>query len=185
VIPVFHESICQGGPVVVTHPEIIRYFMTIPEAAQLVIQAGAMCRGSDVFVLDMGEPVRIVDLARRMIRLSGLTVRDEDNPDGDIEIRFSGLRPGEKLYEELLIGENVDETDHALIMRAHEAFTPWPTLNQHLDRLRTFCHEFDDEAIRNELATLVGGYHPAEESVASVKEQIPPAPDTEFMPLRA
>ncbi|TXH93118.1 MAG: polysaccharide biosynthesis protein [Rheinheimera sp.] len=125
VVPLFREQIRSGGPITVTHPEIIRYFMTIPEAAQLVIQAGAMGKGGDVFVLDMGEPVRIVDLARRMVHLMGLEVRDALHPDGDIEIRFSGLRPGEKLYEELLIGENVRKTDHPRIMAAEELYLDW------------------------------------------------------------
>src|SRR5690606_12567145 len=117
VVPLFREQIKRGGPVTVTHKDIIRYFMTIPEAAQLVLQAGSMAQGGDVFVLDMGEPVRIVDLARRMIKLMGASVRDENNPDGDIEIVFTGLRPAEKLYEELLIGGNVVGTGHPMIMR--------------------------------------------------------------------
>jgi FlaA1/EpsC-like NDP-sugar epimerase len=125
VIPLFREQIHRGGPVTVTHTEVIRYFMTIPEAAQLVLQAGAMAKGGDVFVLDMGQPVRIADVARRMIHLSGLTVRDEENPEGDIEIQFTGLRPGEKLYEELLIGSNVTGTEHPMIMRAIEHSLPW------------------------------------------------------------
>ncbi|MFM7801259.1 MAG: UDP-N-acetylglucosamine 4,6-dehydratase family protein, partial [Limnohabitans sp.] len=122
VVPRFRQQIRDGGPVSLTHPEITRYFMTIPEAAQLVIQAGAMAKGGDVFVLDMGEPVRIMDLARRMIELSGLRVKDEKYPDGDIEIEISGLRPGEKLYEELLIGDNPKPTSHSRIMKAHEEF---------------------------------------------------------------
>ena len=128
VVPLFREQIKLGGPVTVTHPLIIRYFMTIPEAAQLVIQAGTMAEGGDVFVLDMGEPVKIVDLATRMINLTGLTVRDHNNPDGDIEIEFTGLRPAEKLYEELLIGENVSGTEHPRIMRAEEHFVPYEQL---------------------------------------------------------
>ncbi len=120
VVPLFREQIRKGGPVTVTHPEVERYFMTIPEAAQLVIQASAMAQGGDVFLLDMGEPVRILDLARRMIRLSGLEVRDEDHPEGDIEIRFTGLRSGEKLREELLIGSDDLPTEHPMIRRARE-----------------------------------------------------------------
>jgi len=120
VVPLFKKQIEKGGPITVTHPEITRYFMTIPEAAGLVLQAGAMGQGGDVFVLDMGAPVKIIELARRMVQLSGLEVRDEPNPEGDIEIRFSGLRPGEKLYEELLIGDNVSGTEHPLIMRARK-----------------------------------------------------------------
>src|SRR5690606_11913110 len=122
--------------ITLTHADITRYFITIPEAAQLVIQAGAMARGGDVFVLDMGEPVRIIDLARRMIELSGLSVRDEDNPDGDIEIQISGLRPGEKLYEELLIGNNPEPTLHPRIMKAHEDHLPWASLEDKLGALR-------------------------------------------------
>ena len=139
VVPLFREQIRSGGPITVTHPEIIRYFMTIPEAAQLVIQAGAMGKGGDVFVLDMGEPVRIVDLARRMVHLMGLEVRDLLHPDGDIEIRFSGLRPGEKLYEELLIGENVRKTEHPRIMAAEELYLNWekfaPLLSQLIENI--------------------------------------------------
>ena len=125
VVPLFNEQIKAGGPVTVTHPEVIRYFMTIPEAAQLVIQAGSMADGGEVFVLDMGKPVRICDLARRMIHLMGLTVRDEQHPDGDIEIAYTGLRPAEKLYEELLIGNNVTGTEHPMILRAIEHSLPW------------------------------------------------------------
>ena len=122
----FRQQIRDGGPVTVTHPDIYRYFMTIPEAAELVIQAGSMAKGGDVFVLDMGKPVRIVDLAKKMIRLMGLTVEDESNPDGDIVIAYTGLRPAEKLYEELLIGNNVMETTHPSIRRAEEDFLKWP-----------------------------------------------------------
>ncbi len=125
VVPLFSEQINAGGPVTVTHPEVIRYFMTIPEAAQLVIQAGSMAEGGDVFVLDMGKPVRICDLAQRMIHLMGMTVRDEKNPEGDIEIAYTGLRPAEKLYEELLIGNNVTGTEHPMILRAIEHSLPW------------------------------------------------------------
>lgn len=125
VVPLFREQIRRGGPVTVTHKDVIRYFMTIPEAAQLVLQAGSMGKGGDVFVLDMGKPVRIADLAKRMISLMGLTVRDEENPDGDVEIVYTGLRPAEKLFEELLIGTNVTGTEHPMIMRAMEHSLPW------------------------------------------------------------
>lgn len=135
VVPVFREQIKQGGPLTVTHPEIIRYFMTIPEAAQLVIQAGAMGEGGDVMVLDMGAPVKILDLAKRMIYLSGLEIRDAQNPQGDIAIQFTGLRPGEKLYEELLIGDNTLTTADTRILRAEEAFLPWPELSTLLEEL--------------------------------------------------
>jgi len=145
VVPLFQEQIRRGGPVTVTHPDVIRYFMTIPEAAQLVLQAGSMAKGGDVFVLDMGRPVRIDDLARRLISLMGLTVRDAHNPDGDIEIEYTGLRTAEKLFEELLIGSNVTGTDHPMIMRAIEHHVPWAkmqlTLNELLVALASFdCH---------------------------------------------
>ncbi|EPT6483215.1 polysaccharide biosynthesis protein, partial [Shigella sonnei] len=129
VVPLFEKQIAQGGPVTLTHRDIIRYFMTIPEASQLVIQAGAMGHGGDVFVLDMGDPVKIYDLAKRMIRLSGLSVRDDKNPDGDIAIEVTGLRPGEKLYEELLIGDSVQGTSHPRIMTANEVMLPWQDLS--------------------------------------------------------
>ncbi len=142
VVPLFHKQINKGGPITVTHPEIIRYFMTIPEAAMLVIQAGSMGKGGDVFVLDMGEPVKITALAQKMIRLSGLTEKNESNPTGDIEIQFSGLRPGEKLYEELLIGGNVEGTEHPRIMTANEVHLSWPETHNLLNRLDKACHDF-------------------------------------------
>lgn len=160
VVPLFKQQIAAGGPVTVTHPEIIRYFMTIPEAAQLVIQAGAMGVSGEVFVLDMGKPIRIVDLARRMIHLSGFTVRDKDNPDGEITIEFTGLRPGEKLYEELLIGDNVTGTDHARIMKAHESFLPAEQLLGYLDQLEQACHRNDCETLRSALLACVAGFRP-------------------------
>jgi len=164
VVPLFHEQIRSGqGYVTVTHPEITRYFMTIPEAVQLVIQAGAMARGGEVFVLDMGEPVRIVDLARRMIRLSGLEVRDAEHPDGDIELRFSGLRPGEKLYEELLIGDGARGTDHPKIMCADEHYPPMAVLEGALQALRASMDARDMGAIREHLVGLVKGYAPHEQ----------------------
>src|SRR5262249_35735299 len=135
VVPLFQEQIRRGGPVTVTHPDVIRYFMTIPEAAQLVIQAGSMATGGDVFVLDMGRPVRIDDLARRMISLTGLTVRDANNPEGDIEIEYTGLRAAEKLFEELLIGSNVTGTDHPMILRAMEHRLAWQRMQQILNDL--------------------------------------------------
>jgi FlaA1/EpsC-like NDP-sugar epimerase len=147
VVPLFREQIRNGGPITVTHPEIIRYFMTIPEAAQLVIQAGAMGKGGDVFVLDMGEPVRIADLARRMVHLMGLEVKDSQHPDGDIEICFSGLRPGEKLYEELLIGENVRQTAHPRIMAANEVSLNWKDMAELLRQLEHHCEHFAVERI--------------------------------------
>ncbi|EPT6067573.1 polysaccharide biosynthesis protein, partial [Shigella sonnei] len=149
VVPLFEKQIAQGGPVTLTHRDIIRYFMTIPEASQLVIQAGAMGHGGDVFVLDMGDPVKIYDLAKRMIRLSGLSVRDDKNPDGDIAIEVTGLRPGEKLYEELLIGDSVQGTSHPRIMTANEVMLPWQDLSLLLKELDQACHDFDHERIRS------------------------------------
>lgn len=160
VIPLFRKQIRQGGPVTVTDPKIIRYFMTIPEAAQLVIQAGAMGEGGDVFVLDMGEPVRILELARRMIRLSGREIKDKDNPNGDIEILFTGLRPGEKLFEELLIGDEVETTSHPLIMRANDEYINWDTLQVYIDELSLALGHFDQEKIRNVLTEAVQGFRP-------------------------
>lgn len=159
VIPLFREQIAAGGPVTVTHPEIIRYFMTIPEASQLVIQAGAMAKGGDVFVLDMGEPVKIAELARKMILLMGCTVK-EDGQDGDIEIRYTGLRPGEKLFEELLIGENVVPTSHPRIMRANEFSLEWGQLNAYLDDLDSLCGQGDCVAIRDMLMRCPIGFSP-------------------------
>ena len=143
VVPLFQEQIRRGGPVTVTHRDVIRYFMTIPEAAQLVVQAGSMAKGGDVFVLDMGRPVRIDDLARRLVNLMGLTVRDANNPDGDIEIEYTGLRTAEKLFEELLIGSNVTGTDHPMIMRAMEHRLPWPRMQQVLNDLLVALASFD------------------------------------------
>lgn len=158
VIPLFRSQLASGGPLTVTHPEVTRYFMTIPEAAQLVLQAGAMSTGGDVFVLDMGEPVKIMDLARRMVALSGLTVRDKDNPAGDVEIAIIGLRPGEKLYEELLIGDNPASTTHPRIMKAHEDYLTWPDLEGHLQTLRVAIESSDVPTIKTVLVTCVHGY---------------------------
>ncbi len=158
VIPLFRDQINLGGPVTVTHEEVTRYFMTIPEAAQLVIQAGAMGNGGEVFVLDMGESVRIHDLAVKMIKLSGLALKDAGHPDGDIEIEFSGLRPGEKLHEELLIGDNVASTQHDRIMSANEKFLPWPEIQERLDQLEIQVRSGNTEQIRQILATVVEGY---------------------------
>ncbi len=160
VVPLFREQISNGGPVTVTDSKIIRYFMTIPEAAELVIQAGAMGRGGDVFVLDMGEPVYIVDLARRMIRLSGFEVCDEDHPNGDIEIVYTGLRPGEKLYEELLIGDNVLPTSHEKIMSAEEEVIIWSELELMINQLQKATDLNDFEEVRAILQKAVSGYKP-------------------------
>jgi len=160
VVPLFREQIRRGGPVTVTHREIIRYFMTIPEAAQLVIQAGAMAKGGDVFVLDMGQPVKIRDLARRMINLMGLTVRDDRNPDGDIEIKYTGLRPAEKLFEELLIGNDVSGTSHPRIMRAKEDYIPLRELKPLIDELLSAALKLDRDLARNVLKRSVAEYTP-------------------------
>jgi len=178
VVPLFREQIRKGGPVTVTDPKIIRYFMTIPEAAQLVIQAGAMGRGGDVFVLDMGEPVKILDMAKRMIHLSGFEVKDEANPEGDIEIRFTGLRPGEKLYEELLIGENVQPTRHPLIMSAQESCLSWEALTNYINQFQETVNSHDVERSRALLIEAVKGFSPqcdvadlVQERRASVREK--------------
>lgn len=165
VVPKFRQQIRDGGPITLTHPEITRYFMTIPEASQLVIQAGAMAKGGDVFVLDMGQSVKIIDLARRMIELSGLTVKDEQNPDGDIEIEITGLRPGEKLYEELLIGNNPKPTPHSRIMKAHEQFISWAELEDQLRSLEMALNMNDVGVIRLMMKKLVSGYMPSDEIV--------------------
>jgi FlaA1/EpsC-like NDP-sugar epimerase len=162
VVPKFRQQIRDGESITLTHPEVTRYFMTIPEAAQLVIQAGAMAKGGDVFVLDMGQPVKIMDLARRMIELSGLSVRDEQNSNGDIEIQITGLRPGEKLYEELLIGDNPQSTLHPRIMRAQEEFIPWGEFEHKLKSLEIALNVNDVRAIRLMLEQLVAGYLPSD-----------------------
>jgi FlaA1/EpsC-like NDP-sugar epimerase len=159
VVPLFQEQIRRGGPVTVTHPEVIRYFMTIPEAAQLVLQAGSMAKGGDVFVLDMGRPVRIDDLARRLVNLMGLTVRDASNPDGDIEIEYTGLRTAEKLFEELLIGTNVTGTDHPMIMRAMEHHLPWARMQEYLNDFLVALASFDCHRALALLAEAVAEYH--------------------------
>ncbi|MDH3708441.1 MAG: polysaccharide biosynthesis protein [Cyclobacteriaceae bacterium] len=160
VIPLFRSQIKNGGPVTVTDPKIIRYFMTTEEASQLVIQAGAMGDGGEVFVLDMGEPVKILDMAKKLIHLSGLEIKDAENPDGDIEIVFSGLRPGEKLYEELLIGENVSPTSHPLIMAADEDYTNWGQVSDYIDQLKLAIETNNVEAGRLILVEAVNGYSP-------------------------
>jgi FlaA1/EpsC-like NDP-sugar epimerase len=160
VAPLFSAQIAAGGPITLTHSEVTRYFMTIPEAAQLVIQASAMAKGGDVFVLDMGEPVRIYDLAVKMIYLSGLLVKDEDHPQGDIEIEVTGLRPGEKLYEELLIGDNPQPTAHPKIMKAHEEFLSFDDLQHELEKLNSALDTSDEQLIRAMLKKLVPGFQP-------------------------
>jgi FlaA1/EpsC-like NDP-sugar epimerase len=171
VIPLFHKQIKSGGPLTVTHPKITRYFMTIPEAAQLVIQAGSMGLGGDVFVLDMGEPVKIVELAEKMIHLSGLSVRSEKNLHGDISIEFTGLRPGEKLYEELLIGDNVSATQHPMIMCANEDHLPWDLLKTKLTELLNAVDQDDYARVRQLLRDTVSGYTPDGEIVDWIYQQ--------------
>jgi len=160
VVPLFRKQIAEGGPITLTDERMTRYFMTIPEAAQLVIQAAAMANGGDVFVLDMGQPVKILDLATRMVELSGLTVLDANNPMGDIEIQVTGLRPGEKLYEELLIGDNPLPTSHPRIMKAHEDFLPWDELESKLNILNAALESNNVPVIRILLKELVPGYQP-------------------------
>ena len=164
VVPLFRRQIKQGGPLTITHENITRYFMTIPEATQLVIKSGAIATGGTVFLLDMGEPVKIIDLARRMVELSGLTVRDQHNPEGDIEIQVTGLRPGEKLYEELLIGNCPEPTSNARIFKANEQFMPWPELQVKLDELTTAVSSNDVRRIKRILKNIIPEYHPAKET---------------------
>ncbi|KIE19439.1 nucleoside-diphosphate sugar epimerase [Vibrio sinaloensis] len=185
VIPLFKKQIAAGGPVTVTHEDIIRYFMTIPEAAQLVIQAGAMGKGGDVFVLDMGEPVRIADLARNLIQLSGLEIKDSDNPYGDIAIEFSGLRPGEKLYEELLIGDNVQETAHPRIMTAQETYLPIDDYLELLEKLDHACHNFNHEEIRRLLLEAPTDFNPSDEIGDLVWKQLSENQSGQMMELNA
>ncbi|MCV4261625.1 polysaccharide biosynthesis protein [Pseudomonas capsici] len=177
VIPLFHKQIKSGGPLTVTHPKITRYFMTIPEAAQLVIQAGSMGQGGDVFVLDMGEPVKIVELAEKMIHLSGLSIRSEKNPQGDIAIEFTGLRPGEKLYEELLIGENVVATEHPMIMSANEDHLQWEVLKGRLKALLEAVGKDDYNSVRQLLRETVSGYTPEGEIVDWIYQERRREPD--------
>lgn len=162
VIPIFKKQILTGGPLTVTHPDITRFFMTIPEAAQLVIQAGALGKGGDVFVLDMGEPVKITDLAENLIQLSGLQIKNETNPDGDIAIEFTGLRPGEKLFEELLIGEDVNQTAHGRIMTSNESFLPLKEYDLILTKLDDACRHLDHELIRDILLSVPAGFNPTD-----------------------
>jgi len=166
VVPLFREQIKRGGPITVTHKDIIRYFMTIPEAAQLVIQAGAMGAkgtGGDVFVLDMGEPVKISDLATKMIHLMGFTVKNKSTPDGDIEIEYSGLRPGEKLYEELLIGDNATGTSHPRIMRAEEEAHSLDEIMSYIEQLEQAIKSSNCEEVRQLLVDVIKGYQPSGE----------------------
>jgi len=158
VVPLFREQIKNGGPVTVTHRNITRYFMSIPEAVQLVLQAGAMAKGGDVFVLDMGDPIKILDLAYRMIHLSGLKPIDTSNPDGDIKVKFTGLRPGEKLYEELLIGDDVIQSEHPRIMQAREEKLSLKTVETKVKEISEFRKEQNDKSIKDILLKNVNGY---------------------------
>jgi|KBSSwiStaDraftv2_1062776.scaffolds.fasta_scaffold13824_3 FlaA1/EpsC-like NDP-sugar epimerase len=189
VVPLFQEQIRRGGPVTVTHPDVIRYFMTIPEAAQLVIQAGSMAKGGDVFVLDMGRPVRIDDLARRMVNLMGLTVRDTDNPEGDIEIEYTGLRTAEKLFEELLIGTNVTGTDHPMILRAMEHRLPWLRMQQILNDLLVALSTFDCHRALGLLVESVAEYNSQgleiRDHVWTRKQTVPHAADAKIADFAA
>ena len=165
VVPKFRQQIREGGPITLTHLDITRYFMTITEAAQLVLQAGAMAKGGEVFVLDMGEPVKIYDLVVKMISLSGMTIKDDNHPEGDIAIEVTGLRPGEKLYEELLIGDDPMPSSHPRIMKSNEDFIPWPTLNEQLNTLEMALNANDVNLIRLLMKDLVVGYNPSAEIV--------------------
>ena len=165
VVPLFREQIRLGGPVTITDVDVTRYFMTITEAAQLVLQSSTMAVGGDVFLLDMGEPVKIIDLATRMITLSGFSVKDNQNPDGDIAISVKGLRPGEKLYEELLIGGESEPTSHPRILKSHEEFLNWDLLEGHLNSLKDIMDLKDFSALVNFLQNLVNGYQPTSEIV--------------------
>ncbi|GAM73821.1 UDP-N-acetylglucosamine 4,6-dehydratase [Vibrio ishigakensis] len=163
VIPLFKKQIVEGGPITITHKDITRYFMTIPEASQLVIQAGAMAEGGDVFVLDMGEPVKIVDLAENLIRLSGLVPKTEQDPYGDVEITFTGLRPGEKLYEELLVGEEELDTEHSQIKRANEVYLPYEEFMTYLDKMDQASHDYQHQKIRELLLELPLQFNPTDD----------------------
>ncbi|MCH8861882.1 MAG: polysaccharide biosynthesis protein [Proteobacteria bacterium] len=171
VVPLFRKQIQEGGPITLTHKEVTRYFMTIPEAAQLVLQASAMARGGEVFVLEMGEPVKIFDLATRMIVHSGLTIADEENPDGDIEIQVTGLRPGEKLYEELFIDDNFSGTDHPAIMKAEEKFLAWHELTPFLEKMKEAISAGDEAELRIIVERLVAGYKPPMEKFVERRKE--------------
>jgi FlaA1/EpsC-like NDP-sugar epimerase len=174
VVPLFRQQLAQGGPLTVTHPDVTRYFMTIPEAAQLVLQAGAMAHGGDVFVLDMGQPVKILDLAHRMATLSGLKVRSPENPDGDIDIEITGLRPGEKLYEELLIGDNPEATEHPRIMKAQEECFTWEVLAILLQELMEVARDVESKRILRLLQQLVPGFQPDNANFAANQSAFAP-----------
>jgi len=163
VVPLFREQINNGGPLTVTHPDVTRYFMSIEEAVQLVIQAGAMAKGGEVFVLDMGDPIKIYDLAEKMIHLSGFDLITSENPDGQIEIKITGLRPGEKLYEELLIGDNVYVTEHPQIMQAREKLLSWDTMEAVVHQLLSASKDNDLKIIKNLFVEYIEGYVPSKD----------------------
>jgi FlaA1/EpsC-like NDP-sugar epimerase len=181
VVPLFRKQIAQGGPVTVTHKDITRYFMTIPEASQLVIQAGAMGEGGDVFVLDMGEPIKIVDLAVKMIHLSGYSVKDSENPEGDIQIHFSGLRPGEKLYEELLIGDSVQGTEHSRIMKATEERLSWSELSAMISKIDLACQRYDLELVHELILQMPTGFQPSDGINDLVWRKLNTLPNTQLL----
>ena len=174
-IPLFQKQIKEGGPLTVTHPEVTRYFMSIPEAAELVLQAGSMSTGGDVFLLDMGEPVKILDLAKRLISLSGMEVKSESNPEGDIEIIFTGLRSGEKLFEELLIGEEAIQTEHKQIYKAEEEFINWEELERYIDLLRNAEKNNDHSQLKDVLEKTITGYNPSKENVDLIYKENEPS----------
>jgi len=168
VVPLFQQQIEQGGPVTVTHPDITRFFMTIPEASELVLQASTMSSGGEVFVLDMGKPVKITDLAKKMIHLHGLTIKENQQAEGDIEIKFTGLRPGEKLFEELLIGDNVIKTNNKQIMRAEENYLPYDILLEKLSLMEKSCNELDIHSLQQELLNAELEYQPNNSKVSDL-----------------
>ena len=170
-IPLFQRQIEDGGPVTVTHPDVMRYFMSIPEAAELVIQAGAMGEGGDLFVLDMGEPVKIVELAKKLINLSGKELLDKNNPEGDIKIQFTGLRPGEKLYEELLIGGNVARTEHSRILRAQEDFLSSKEIDKYLNLILESEEDRNVDTLKEIFKETVSGFIPEEKNIDVVSSQ--------------
>ena len=165
VVPKFRKQIKDGGPITITHKDVTRFFMTIPEASQLVVQAGAMADGGEVFLLDMGEPVKIIDLASQIIDLSGLTIKSKMRPEGDIEIKFVGLRPGEKLYEELLVSEGAEKTSHPRILKAREEFLEWGILKNKLSQLSEALEQNNIASVPNLLKDLVSDYRPTGEIV--------------------
>ena len=173
VVPLFRQQISKGGPITVTHPEVARYFMSIPEAVELVIQAGALAKGGDVFVLEMGDPVRIIDLAERMIHLSGYELRNSDCPDGDIEIKITGLRSGEKLNEELIIGNNVYSTDHPQILKAEKESIDWQYIEEKTLHIKSTCESLDIHEALKTLKSCVNDWKPSSKSTTYLRSDLP------------